>query len=349
MVKMRAAVWHGPGKDNFRLESIAIPDIKSGDVLLRVRNCFFCAMHARAIVVGHTKHHPPTIFGRMLAGDITAVGSAVSKIEVGMRVTVNPEQPCGNCFYCLRQNLNHCLNPTQLKPGGMAEFVCIPAALVPGIYELPPSIPYEYGAYTETLACALQGLDLANVKLSDCVVIVGDGGVGLTFLQLVQFRGASHVIFAGKHDDALQEALHLGAQRVVNITQESLMEVVMAETQGYGADVVIEAVGSSQTYEQALTLLRCGGTAVGFGGMPPGTVFQGDPNLIHYRSLKLIGSYRYSPEHFRQAISLICMGKIDLKPIVTHHITFDKLTMHAVDIHQKPDCRGLVIDIHHEP
>ena len=345
---MRAAVWYGPGKDNFRLESISIPDLNPGDVLLRVRNCFFCAMHARAVVVGHAKHTSPTIFGRMLAGDIMAVGSAVSEISVGMRVTVNPEQPCGTCFYCLRQHLNHCLYPTQLKPGGMAEFVCIPAALVPGIYELPPSIPYECGAYAETLACALQGLDLANIKSSDCVVIIGDGGVGLTFLQLVQLKGAGNVIFAGKHDDALQEALNLGAKRVVNINQESLIDAVMPATQGYGADVVIEAVGSSQTYEQALTLLRCGGTAVGFGGMPPGTTFQGDPNLIHYRSLKLIGSYRYSPEHFRQAISLICMGKINLQSIITHHVPFDELTTQAVEIHQQPDCRGLVIDINHE-
>ncbi len=349
MATMYAAVWHGPGQENFRLELIERPEPGPGEVLLQVRRCFFCAMHARAVLVGHAKHYPPTIFGRMLAGDVASVGANVTNLKLGTRVTVNPERPCGTCFYCLRQEFGHCLNPIQLRPGGMAEFVCIPEPLVNGIYELPSSIPYEFAAYTETLACVLQGIDLSGITLSDCVVIMGDGGVGLTFLQLVRLRGATKVILAGKHEGALQAALRLGASRVVNVTQDSLLEVVREETQGYGADVAIEAVGSSHTYEQMLTLLRCGGTGIGFGGMPLGTTFQGDPNLIHYRSLKILGSYRYSPDHFRQALDLICTKQIDLGPIVTHQVPFSSLTTQAVEIHSQPDCRALVIDMDKKP
>ncbi|MEC4985225.1 MAG: zinc-binding dehydrogenase [Oscillatoria sp. PMC 1076.18] len=341
---MQVAVWYGAGRENFRLETRERPAPKPGEVLIKVKKCFFCAMHARAVLVGHPKHTPPVIFGRMFAGDVVAVGEGVSEVREGMRVTVNPEKPCGDCFYCQRQEFGHCLSPTKLQSGAMAEYVYIPPALVHGIFELPPAIPYEFAAFTETLACILQGMDLSNIKLSDSVVIIGDGGVGLAFTQLVQLRGATKIIVAGKHDESLAQAANLGATRTVNITKESLEEVVKAETAGYGADVVIEAVGSVETYAESLTLLRCGGTAVGFGGTPPGNTFSADPNLIHYRSLKLYGSYRYAPNHFRQALDLICSQAIDLKPIVTHEVDFANLTTDGVDIHNQENCRALAIN-----
>jgi L-iditol 2-dehydrogenase len=280
----------------------------------------------------------------MFAGDVVAIGADVTGIRLGMRVTINPEHPCGRCFYCQRGELGYCLQPITLTSGGMAEFVCVPAPLVNNIFQLPPSVSYEFAAYTETLACILQGMALSNIALSDCVVIIGDGSVGLTFLQLARLRGATKIIVAGKHEDALQQAIILGAYRTVNVTHESLLDIVMAETQAYGADVAIEAVGSGATYQQALTLLRCGGTAVAFGGTPPDTTFQGDPNLIHYRALKIYGSYRYTPEHFRRSLELVYTNQIDLHPLITHSVPFSKLTTDAIDIYQQPHCRGLVID-----
>lgn len=344
MTTMQVAVWYGVGRENFRLETRERPVPNPGEVLIQVKKCFFCAMHARAILVGHAKHTPPVIFGRMFAGNVVAVGTGVTHVRAGMRVTVNPEKPCGQCFYCQKGEFPHCLTPTVLKSGAMAEFVCIPPELVQNIFEMPANIPYEFAAFTETLACILQGTDLSQIRFSDCVVIIGDGGVGLTFTQLARLRGATTIIFAGKHEESLQQAKGLGATRTVNISREPLKQVVMAETEDYGADVVIEAVGSRETYEESLTLLRCGGTAVGFGGTPPETQFQVDPNLIHYRSLKIYGSYRYAPSHFRQAIALICNQTIELKPIITHEIPFSKVTTAWEDLYHQEDCRALVID-----
>ena len=347
--KMGAAIWYGAGRENFRWEQVDLLEPNAEEVLIKVKKCFFSAMHVRAVLVGHAKHQPPEIFGRMFAGDVVAVGANVTNVKVGMRVTLNPERPCGQCYYCQVKEWGHCLNPTLLASGGMAEYVLVPAPLVDRIFELPPDITYAEGAYTETLACILQAMDLSNIGNSDIgnsdiVVILGDGGVGLTFVQLARLQGATKVIIAGKHDDALQQALALGSFRAVNIQHESLEAVVNQETQGYGADVIIEAVGNRQTYEQSMSLLRCGGTAVEFGGTPPGTKFTGDPNLIHYRSLKIHGSYRYKPEHFRRALELICTKQIDLSPIITHQVLSSNLTTDAVDIHQRSDCRALVID-----
>jgi len=226
----------------------------------------------------------------------------------------------------------------------MAEYVLIPADLVDGIYELSPTVPDAFAAFAETLACVLQGIELAQISISDSIVILGDGGVGLSFVQLAKLQGAKKIIIAGKHEDSLEQAKILGATNTVNITKESLEKTVMEETQGYGADVVFEAVGSEKTYQDAISLLRCGGSAIGFGGTSVGTQFKIEPNLIHYRSLKIYGSYRYFPHHFRKAIELIDSGLFKMEPIVTHFIPFSKLTTDAVNIYQQPNCRALVID-----
>ncbi len=339
-----AAVYHGPGRANFRIEPIPQPRCGPDDVLLRVRRCFFSAMHTRAILYGYARQPGPIIFGRMLAGDVIQVGEAVRvPLHLGQRVTVNPERPCGLCFFCKRGVSGHCLEPVELTPGGMAEEVRIPGPLVEGIFPLEDGLSYEHAAYTETLACVMQGLEAARIRTGDTVVVLGAGGVGLCFAQLAQRLGAARVFVASRRAPFVAIPA-LDAHRVIHVDSKSIEDAVREDTSGYGADVVIEAAGSPEAYTKLPRLLRCGGTAVGFGGLPPGTLLQYDPNDLHYRSLRLLGSYRYRPEHFLQALGLIAHREIDLDRIVTNHVAFGRLSADAVDIQQAPDCRALVID-----
>ncbi|MGX2993337.1 zinc-dependent alcohol dehydrogenase [Streptomyces sp. JNUCC 64] len=342
---MRAAVWHGPGAENFRPERWPRPSCGPDDVLLRVRCCFFSAMYARAVLVGHPRLTAPVVLGRMLAGDVVAVGArVVDGPRPGQRVTVNPERPCEACFPCLRGVSGHCLAPTGLDPGGFAEFVRVPAPLLPGIFPLPDWLPYHHAAFAETLACVLQGLDHAAVRRGDTVVVLGSGGVGLSFLQLARRQGAARIV-AGVRTARDPVPLHrLGAHRVA-VQGPELAAAVASETEGHGADVVIEASGSPDAYRQLPELLRPGGTGVAFGGMPPGTRVTTDPNALHYRSLRLVGSYRYRPEHFRRAVELIAAGRLDLTPVVTHRLDWDRLTTDAVALQRDPDCRALVVEL----
>ena len=98
MASMAAAVWYGPGRENFRLEELERPEPGPNEVVMRVRACYFGAMHVRAVLRGHPELRPPEVFGRMVAGDVAAVGANVDGIQEGMRITVNPEAPCGRCF-----------------------------------------------------------------------------------------------------------------------------------------------------------------------------------------------------------------------------------------------------------
>lgn len=339
--KMRAAIWYGPGE--FRLESVDIPTINPHEVLIKVEACYFGATHVRAILKGHPEMKPPLIIGRMLSGEIAQLGSEVTGLKEGMRVTVNPELPCGKCFYCLRNNYAQCLNLYSLPSGGLADYIVVPKELIGGIYEIPEGVSFEEGAYTETLACTLQGMECANVAPGDTVVILGSGGVGLTFLQLARMSGAIKIIISDIYDEALSSAKRLGAERVVNVKNEDLSAIVKEETGGFGADVVIEAVGSSQTYKSAFELVRKGGTVLAFGGCPKGSEFLIDPNVVHYGEIKFIGTYHYHPGMFKRALDLIASKSINLDSIITHRLPLDRVVEEGVEIYQKPECKTLVI------
>lgn len=338
---MLAAVWHGPGIENFRLEQVERPKPARGEVVLRVRACYFGALSLRAITKGHPKLKPPLVLGRMLSGDVFEVGEGVS-IAPGTRVAVNPEAPCGKCFYCRRGEPAHCTNLPSLSPGGFAEYVKLRPEFVPGLVVMPDHVTYEEGAYTETLACTLHGALRAGATFGDTVVLVGCGGVGLTFIPVLLLRGVTSIIAVDINPLALEKARQLGATHTVNPLETDLAEFVKKQTGGYGADIAIEAVGTGKTYSQALELVRAGGTVLGFGGCPAGSQFLLDPNLIHYKTIKFIGTWHYTPDLYEKAFSMMASRRIDLGPIITHRLPLREIHK-AIEIYPLPECKTLAI------
>jgi L-iditol 2-dehydrogenase len=214
---------------------------------------------------------------------------------------------------------------------------------VPGIFEFPESTPYAHAAFTETLACTMYGMEKSGASFGSRVAVVGCGGIGLAMLQLAKLRGATHVIMMDVVEAALEPLRAIPGVYTVNTGEGDPVKAVQALTEGYGADVVIEAVGRGETYKLAMELARRGGTIIGFGGCPPGTEFACDPNLIHYRSLNILGSYHYTPELFKQALNLIISGRIDLTPIVTSHLPMSRV-VEAVDLYPRPEVKQLALD-----
>ena len=338
---MLAAVWHGPGLENFRLEEVPVPEIGPGDVLLRIRACYFGALSLRAILTGHPKLTPPMVLGRMVSGDVAAVGEGVTTVKVGDRITVDPVASCGHCFYCENNEPTHCLNQTKLSPGGLATYTRIAAPLVPGIVGLADDVSYEEGAYSDTLGPVLQGMEKANVRHGDTVVLIGCGGVGLTFIPLLKGAGAAQIIAADVEDQALDAAEAAGATHTVNTLRQDLGTVARDLTQGRGADVVVEAVGRAATYRLCFDVVRYAGTIVGFGGCPPETTMELDPNLIHYGSLRILGTSHCSPAIFRRAVALINAG-FDLSHIITHRLSLEDVHQ-AIEVFPQVECKTLVI------
>jgi L-iditol 2-dehydrogenase len=184
MKKMKAAVLYG--REQVRVEEVAVPAIEKGDVLVRVRAALTCGTdvkvfrrgyHARMIV-------PPALFGHELAGDIVKVGSHVENFRVGQRVVAANSAPCLNCFYCRKGLENHC-EDLLFNNGAYAEYIRIPARIVQrNMYEIPSHLSYQDAALIEPLACVLKGLEETNVRPGDNVVVIGQGPIGLMFVRL---------------------------------------------------------------------------------------------------------------------------------------------------------------------
>jgi L-iditol 2-dehydrogenase len=209
--------------------------------------------------------------------------------------------------------------------GAYAEYIKIPSRMVAiNMQEIPSHLTFEEAAITEPLACVLHGSEKANVKLGDTVAIIGAGPIGLLHLLVAKKIGTEKVIVSDLVEERLQVAQKLGAE-IVNASQYDPTEKIKEFTEGYGADVVIEAIGLPATWEQALKMVRKGGTVLEFGGCPPGTEIKVRTELLHYGQVTVLGTFHATPLHFRKALNLLTSRTIDVRPLITQKMKLEKI------------------------
>jgi L-iditol 2-dehydrogenase len=191
--------------------------------------------------------------------------------------------------------------------------------------QIPNHVSYEEAAIVEPLACVLHGVEEAGVKLGDSVAIIGAGPIGLLHLLTVKKMGAKKTLVIDLVQERLDFAEKLGADRTINAGKANVVEEVKQQTDGYGADVVIEAIGLPTTWEQALKLAAKGGTVLEFGGCPPGTKIAVDAETLHYGEQKILGTFHTTPMHFKKALSLVGSGTINVKPLITGRMKLEQI------------------------
>jgi L-iditol 2-dehydrogenase len=201
--------------------------------------------------------------------------------------------------------------------GAYAEFIRIPGRIVQhNLYHIPDHLAYKDAALIEPLACVVKGLDDTGVKKGDNVVVIGQGPIGMMFTRLARVYGA-RVIALARRVERLEMAARMGAHDcVLNGPGHDAVARVKQLTGGYGADVVIEAVGKPDTWELAVQLLRRGGTVNFFGGCPADTRISLDTGLLHYSELKCIASFHHTPAIIRKALDIVSRGEITAKDFV---------------------------------
>jgi len=321
---MKAALLYG--LKDLRLEDIAVPEVQAGEVLVRVKAATTCGTDLKIFQRGYVEKvvKLPTIFGHEWAGDIVQVAEGMDWPKVGMRVRAGNSAPCLHCTMCQKGKYNLCENMIWLW-GAYAEYIKVPSRMVLiNMQELPQHLSYEEAAVTEPLACVLHGVEDAQVGLGDTVAIIGAGPIGLLHLLTVKRIGVRKVIAIDLVDERLDYARKLGADETIN-GREDVVEEVRKLTDGYGADVVIEAIGLPSTWEQALKLVRKGGKVLEFGGCPPGTEIRIDAERLHYGELTLLGTFHTTPLHFRKALNLIASRTIDVRPLITQKMSLDHI------------------------
>jgi L-iditol 2-dehydrogenase len=315
--KMRAARLYGKG--DLRVEQVDMPVISAPDeVLIRIHACGICPSDIRAYA-GLRPSTRAGVYtpGHEWAGEVVAVGEAAEGFVVGDRVVPSWRVVCGRCYYCTRGRHNFCehLERGRVR-GGFAEYgVAASVALL----QIPDGVSYRDACFCEPVACCINGSLDSDIRFGDNVAIVGAGPIGLLHLQLAVHSGG-RVIVSDLIPERLDVAKQLGADEVILASQTDPGERVKELTGDRGADVVIVAVGAPQALRQALEMVAICGTVNYFAGTYPPTTIELDPNLIHYRQIRLTGSHDYTPHQFEIALRFIEMGTIRAGPLISHEL-----------------------------
>lgn len=319
---MIAAVYRGPRNIEVS-RSWPVPPVGPGDVLVGVRYTAVCGGDLRVFKYGDARISDGRILGHEIAGDIVEVGSSVSRLEPGQRVAIAPNFFCGSCVFCAQGKTNHCTKFSAglgiIADGGFAEYVLIPEVAVSSgnVVPLPDSVSYEDGALIEPLSCVLTAVTRLHPGPGDFCVVFGAGPMGLLHMKLLKLYGVDKVAVVDTHEERLRRAEVLGADIIVNSAREDVSAVVSRETRGLGANIVVTARSSGEAQVKALEIAGSSGRVCFFAGVPQQNQVPLNPNLIHYKSLAVVGSTRSTNWDFRKCLSFVAGQRIVVRDLVT--------------------------------
>jgi len=346
MEKMLAAVFHKleRGGGEVKLEHVDIPSIsRSNQLLIEIKACGICGTDLKIIDGGHPANDN-TILGHEFVGIVKELGSDIHDLEVGDKVVVDPNEKCGYCINCRRGLSNLCdfmATGTTFgifQNGGFAKYSVLPRS---AIFKLPNDIDITSAALIEPLSCAVHCHNIADVKESDNVVIMGAGPMGLIIESVIRKHPIKRLISVEIDEWRIQKAFELGADQVINPKNQDLKKEIMKLTDGQGADVIIDAVGISETFENALKIWAPGARLILFGQDFRAEAMIKPNDIVRYQR-KIMGSYIGYAEDFLDAIELIANKIIDIDKIITHKIPLEELISTGFKLMKERKCIKII-------
>ncbi len=309
-----------PGKVEIR--EVPIPTLGDSDVLIKVRAVALCGSDVHIFKGKHPAVTLPVPVGHEIAGEVAEVGTGVTKVKPGDRVTVEPVIVCGECHYCQRGDYHLCANISfqyRQGQGGLTTDFVAPERWV---HLLPGDLSYSAGALIEPLAVAVHAVRLAKLQATNSVAIFGAGAIGLLILQVARAMETGKVFITDIRDARLNAALGFGASGAFNSSKWDVVEKIIESTGGLGVQHAFEAVGLEITLKQALQSLKKGGRVILVGLFEDEQI--GVPaNLFVQKEISLTGSQGYHWD-FQRAIELVQHGMIDLEKMITHQFQLEQ-------------------------
>ncbi|MEP0919492.1 alcohol dehydrogenase catalytic domain-containing protein [Leptolyngbya sp. DQ-M1] len=331
---MLAALLYG--QEDLRLETVEDPTPAAGEVVIKVGAATTCGTDLKVWRRGgHAKMlNLPTLFGHEAAGEIVAIDNSVTNWKIGDRVVANNSAPCLTCFFCNRQEFSLCTD-LSFNNGTFAQYLKIPSAIVQrNLLSIPDHLPDAIAAMTEPLACVLHGVSRSNYKSGDRVVLLGDGAIGLMFVAAMASNTEFYVF--GGNQQRLEIAKKFGAVEAFNYRQiPDLPQLVKELTDGWGADIVIEATGIPSVWETAIACARPGATVNLFGGCPRDTTISVNTDQLHYNELTLKGVFHNTPEFVRSALDLLASETIPFELLISDRQPLQNLEQVFQDMKQR--------------
>ncbi len=346
--EMKAAVYRGPNR--IVTEILPVPEIRDGEMLVRVRACGVCGTDIKKIEHGLVQ--PPRVFGHEIAGTVAKVGGGVKDFTPGDRVAVHHHIPCRRCFYCERKLFSQCEfyrrtgTTAGFEPagGGFAQYVRVMDWIVrEGTILIPESICFEEASFLEPLNTCLKAVETARLAEGEVVLVFGQGPVGLLMMQAARCVGAQ-VVGLDFMRERREVSRELGAQVALDPRTDDVESEVNGLTNGRGADLAIMATADPRAVASAQRLVRRGGRVLLFAQTVPGEMIPVDASRICMEEKQLIGSYSSSVELQDKAADLIFAGKVNVKRLVTHRYELD-LLQEAVHLASHPSEDSLKVMI----
>jgi len=328
---MRAARWYGP-KD-IRIEDVEVPDVKDGEVKIKVEWCGICGSDLHEYLVGPifipvgsvhpvTQQEAPVIMGHEFAGEVVDKAEDVDHLEVGDKVTLEPIYACGECENCLSGDYNLCeqlgFHGLAGGGGGLAEFTTFKADFV---HKLPDGVSTKEGALIEPLSVAVHSLRRAEFKQGETALVTGAGPIGLSTILALKSAGAQKIIAVELAEARKEFAADFGADVVLDPNEVDVIEEVMKLTANKGVNVSFETTGVQAGFDTAVAAIERGGRTVV-------TSIWEEEVEFHLNSLVLVekeikGTIVYNRGIFPATISLVEDGRIAAPKMITKEIKLE--------------------------
>jgi L-iditol 2-dehydrogenase len=327
---MRAAVYKGASR--VAVESIPVPEIGPGEVLIRVESCGIC--HTDLKKIEHNLLPAPRIYGHETAGVIAAVGEGVApRYQPGERVVVFHHIPCGKCFYCGKKLYAQC--PVYKKVGvtagyepaggGFSQYVRAMDWIVErGIEKIPDGVSFDQASFVEPVNTCVKGVHQVNPEPGDVVAILGQGPIGLMFTMIVARTGAS-IIASDKMESRRKLAKKFGAREAFNPRDTTFERMVKVMSEGRGADIVIVAASAPGIVEQAVACSRPGARVLLFAQTSNRERIEVSGADICMGERTLCGSYSASIDVQKEAAELVLSGALPVEELVTHRFGLNNI------------------------
>ena len=327
---MQAAVYRSV--DDVRTETVDVPQIGAGEVLVRIDTCGICGTDLKKIHTG--SHSAPRVFGHEMAGTIAAIGKDVKGFVVGERVMAFHHIPCGTCFYCRKKTFAQCetykkvgttAGVGEAAGGGFAEYIRVMDWIVgdgvtpAGLIKVPDDIPFEQAAFIEPVNTCFKAVKLLALEPDDTVLVIGQGSIGIILAALARQTGAT-VLTSDMYAERHAVAAKFGLDRPLD-ARGDVVAACKAATEGRGADVALVAVGADALIATAMAAVRPGGRVMLFASTQHGTA-PFDPAAVCMDEKTLMGSYSASVAIQQEGIDLVFegyrSGKLDFTQLISH-------------------------------
>jgi L-iditol 2-dehydrogenase len=344
---MRAAVYRGV--NDVRVETVPVPEIGPGELLVRVHTCGICGTDLKKISSG--SHSAPRIFGHETSGVVAAVGQGVNQFEPGDRVVVFHHIPCGECYYCLHKTFAQCETYKKVgctagfepSGGGFAEYVRVMDWIVNhGTVRIPDGISFEQACFVEPVNTCMKGIETLQLMPGESVLVIGQGPIGIMLSTLAKRSGAT-VVTSDLYPQRLTISKRFGLENGIDASRADTVKTVREQTEGRGADAAIVAVGGNGLIRTAMDAVRPGGRVLLFAQTVRGEATI-DPAAICVDEKRLLGSYSASIELQQDSVRFVMSREMDLEGLISHRFSLsDSVEALQLAAHPQPDSMKIVI------